>query len=98
VTLALPFKQLVSIGKRGATPDAQSVPCSIWPTRTRTTTSGTAYDHEAEIPLGYAGVVEDANVVIVDEAGREYVVVEAQVNEFLPHVALLIRSVGESLA
>ena len=69
MTEALPFKQRVSIGARGASPDAVSVPCSIWPARTRLTNAGTTYDHEAEIPLGYAPLVQDANVVITDDAG-----------------------------
>jgi len=87
---SLPFSAECTLKQRPDTVLAEGVPCSVWPTRSRVTLSGLTYDHEGEVPLKFYEVVRQANVVLVT-GDEDYVVVDAQPNQYLPHVALMLR-------
>jgi hypothetical protein len=86
----LPFARLAQLKTRPDTVIADDVPCSVWPTTTRVTGSGLSYDHEGELPVSYYDQVRGPNVVLVLD-DEEYIVVDAQENVYLPHVAVLLR-------
>ena len=88
---ALPYAQEANVIRRPNTMLlGDPIPCSIWPTRTRTAASGLTWDHEGETPLEWADTLALSNVVLVVDT-VQYAVVEVQRNEFLPHAALRLR-------
>ncbi len=92
---ALPFNLRGRLFRRPDDELADSVPCAVWPSRSRVTPAGVSYDHEGECPLSFADLITGGNVVLEVDA-VEYMVVDAEPNTFLPHVTLLLRRMRSS--
>ena len=90
MTGPLPFARSAQVKVRPSTILEEALPCTIWPTGSRMTTAGVAYDHEGEAPLDFYGLLREPNRVLVLD-GEEYVVVDCQQNVYLPHVAMVLR-------
>lgn len=86
----LPFFATASVVRRPDTVLVDDMPLSIWPSPGRLTASGVQYDHQAEAPLGFNSMLQEANLQVVSQ-GSIYVVVSCEPQAFLPHCVLLLR-------
>lgn len=87
----LPFKDVAALKARPNTTIIASLPITIWPAGPRTSSAGVHYDHEAEAPAQFVTDLKVPNRFL-EMAGEKYVVTEAVLHGFLPHVALRLRA------
>jgi hypothetical protein len=93
--MPLPFDLTATLKERPNTTVEASVPVAIWPARVRPRDGGDHYDHEGEAPLEHHVALAVPNRFL-EVGGERYVVVEAQRNDYLPHVALRLRRTKSS--
>ncbi len=86
----LPFARTGTVKERPDTLIVPELPVSVWPTGTRLTPAGLAYDHQGEAPVDFYQQLAGTNLVLTLD-GEEYVIVDCQQNVYLPHTALLLR-------
>lgn len=88
---ALPFLQNALVTRNGEEV-VTGMPISIWPAGVRAGDIGGVYDHEGEAPIAFYLTLNKANTrIAVDE--RAFTVIDAQLQQFVPHVSLLLREI-----
>lgn len=71
---------------------AEDVPLTVWPARASSSPQGRTYTHEGEAHLDFAEDLQVPNRQLVVD-GLTYKIVNAQPQQFVPHVALELRRV-----
>jgi hypothetical protein len=90
---SLPFTQIADVlNQDGIVVEAIAI-SPVWPVNGFNAQTGAQYDHEAEAEIdGYPALsVSNASVRV---EGRRYRVIQAQRNDYLPHVALSLRYIN----
>lgn len=90
---SLPFSQVAMVlDQDGVTVDVIDI-SPVWPVGGFNAQTGAAYDHQAEAELPAWEELASTNRVL-RVGGRRYRVVQALKNDYLPHVALMLRYIN----